>query len=138
MRAIHKKRIRKLAAYLAGPVARADAKARRKGRFKFDMITWCQWNNNEAERKHHYGYPNRVGLDKAHCGTAACALGWATAIFPQLRLSCGQVVGNSRGFFGMDHRQFSKAFTPLDKVGMIAVRTPKEAARALRAIANEG
>ena len=67
MTPIHRKRLRKLADFLAGPVARA---AKRNKAQKFDMT--CYANNAN------------LGLRKEQCGSAACALGWATHVFPRV------------------------------------------------------
>ena len=132
MTKIHKARIRKLATYLAGPVARAEARVNKKdsGAHKFDMGTWAS--------------APKIGLTKRLCGTTACAMGWATAVFPRhIRLGIGDVpclVSNSsiRGddiggpFFGMSYDQSLRAFMSGMK------RTPKEEAEVLRQIAIDG
>lgn len=70
--------------YLAGPVRRAE---KREGRTKFDMSSWSGTNT-------FLGSPTQpdaekiVGTVPHLCNTTACALGWATRVFPgDLRLS---------------------------------------------------
>lgn len=144
MKAIHKKRLRKLAAFLAGPVARADAKARaERGVKKFDMSHWCGWNAPDPAT-HPLAEPTEVGLTKALCGTSACALGWGTRVFPRaLMFKNGAVVyrnGPPKGtpedetwpgvsFFGLTHWQAEYAFLTGWR------RSAKQAAAVLRALA---
>lgn len=134
MNTIHKRRILKLAAFLAGPVARADARAQARGKYKFNMKHWCGWNDERDDKA-----PTKVGLTKNLCNTSACALGWATNLWPkQLYLRNGLVKlrGSRRygldaavDFFGLDAIQAEHAFA----VGFS--RTPKEEATMLRKIA---
>lgn len=109
MKAIHRKRLLKLAAFLAGPVARA---AKRNKAKKLNM----SWFANKPV----------IGLTKKLCGTSACALGWATLVFPKaLKLQeCGtracvfmddgihhptaKHIGES--FFGLDAERSALAF----------------------------
>ena len=137
MNKIQRARILKLAAFIAGPVAKADAKARKKGRYKFDMGSWCEWNNWDVERQEYL--PRKIGLTRNLCDTSACALGWATVVFPRhLQLDNGVV--SLRGtkkfsdlaamnFFGLTIEQSRVAFSNGTS------RSAKEEAALLRGMA---
>jgi len=119
MNKVHRRRILKLAAFLAGPVKRA---AKRSGRRKLNMEEYA----NSCE----------IGLKPIQCGTSACALGWATLVFPRSlslnyfdperahedeafkaawpylngeRMDFSEI---GEAFFGMDSWQAEKAFGP--------------------------
>ena len=113
MKAIHRKRLLKLADFLAGPVARA---AKRNKARKLDM--------------ENYASSTEIGLRKVDCGTSACALGWATKVWPRVfqlfkpdfaddaevwlsmdGYSCSgpEQVGK---FFGLDYDESEYAFGP--------------------------
>ena len=114
MKTIHRKRLLKLAAFLAGPVARA-AKRNKARKFNLD----------------HYANSVNLGLRKNECGTSACALGWATQVFPRtFRLGkelkdlngdkyCGLRMNgkylhdpeDARDFFGLSYNEAYKAFS---------------------------
>lgn len=118
MKAIHRRRLRKLADFLAGPVHRADLRERRlHGRKKFTMGAWSCYNNAADIRKNDWLDPSEIGLTPNLCNTAGCALGWATVAFPRsLKLEDGGVYlcddpnGDPGTFFGLDNDQFDTLF----------------------------
>lgn len=131
-----RERILKLADFLEGPLAEAE---RRTGRRKFDMERYSSYVDDPAFEKR---APRKVGVTKELCNTAACALGWATVVFPRsLKLSgeysdvnlihgsAGSAEMDAEKFFGMSEHQVSKAFYTGWK------RTPAAAAKILRSIA---
>ncbi len=108
MKAIHRKRLLKLAAFLAGPVARA---AKRNKAKKLNMRLFAS--------------DSKIGLSKAECGTSACALGWATLVFPRVfslydssiavgvkmhGTPCG--LFGAGNFFGLNSDESEHAFGP--------------------------
>jgi len=130
MNATQRKRLRKLADFLAGPVARAHARVEKTGGRKFFMG--------------YFANATKIGLTKELCGTTACALGWATRVFPrtfELQGPEGHVIVAPKGgkvqdlsprtreFFGLDIDQEDDAFY----CGY--ARTPQEEAKLLRSLA---
>ena len=110
MNAIHRKRLLKLADFLAGPVARA---AKRNKARKFDLSL--------------YASSPKIGLTRNKCGTSACALGWASVVFPRtfkigeefLPGECAMIMDgkelsepeDAKDFFGLTHEEAHKAFS---------------------------
>jgi len=127
MNLIEKARIIKLADFLDGPLYAANE---RTGGQKFDMEHW----SNDMP----------LGVTKKHCGSSACAMGWATVVFPRsLKMNeewvpvmrnneaiHGEHIGPE--FFGMTDLQADDAFLSGFNRG------PKEEAGVLRGIAEEG
>ena len=124
MKAIYRKRLLKLAAFLAGPVARAE---KRSGNQKFDMRTYASHRGN-------------IGLRKKECNTSACALGWASKLWPRTFnfneegwfLIDGRFLGDwsqPGEFFGLTNENARLAFS-----GSF-VRTVKEEVAILRKLA---
>lgn len=142
-------RLLKLADFLAGPVARAE---KRTGRRKFDMEFFCSWNGEKGKefKAGAVMAPQKVGLTKDLCNTAACALGWATVVFPRLlKLEGGDVVykGNAKGYDGWgpptDGAAATEVFGTTDEQNEKLWfsgwrRKPKDAAKVIRRIAREG
>jgi len=131
MNATQRRRLRKLADFLAGPVARAHARVKKTGGRKFFMGFFAN--------------ATKIGLTKEMCGTTACALGWATRVFPrtfELQGREGHVIvapkggevqdlaAHTREFFGLDEDQADDAFYLCEYA-----RTPQEEAKLLRSLA---
>jgi len=140
---IHKARIRKLADFLATVVHKADVRVRKatensgEPREKFDMGYWAEG----------IGKDKKLGVTKAKCGTSACAMGWATVVFPRTihlneddgdfipqmirkpKIACEEI---GIEFFGMTEEQADDAFLS----GLS--RSAKDEAAVLRQIAKDG
>lgn len=114
----------KLAAFLEGPVAAAEE---RTGRQKLNMAHWRSGDKSIP-----------LGLSESQCGTSACAIGWATVLWPRrwtFKIIDGQYYPSLDGdgsifyaaseFFGIPYEQSKRLFGP-------DPATPKEKARQLR------
>jgi len=112
----------KLAAFLAGPVARAEKRSKHR---KLDM---CRYASHQT-----------IGLTKKDCGTSACALGWATQVFPghwdatnpiypMLKRGSISPEADAMRFFGIDRDAVNRVFGTLE-------RTVQEEASVLRKVA---
>ena len=83
MDSIQEKRMLKLADYLENVVSKHPIG--KDGQKKFDMAFWFLRSAGCKATK--------PGITPASCGTSACALGWATVVFPrQLKLTRPELV----------------------------------------------
>jgi len=103
LKKIHKQRLLKLARFLRNQVAKRED--------KFEITLYDHGNWMRADKN---GHDHKKASLK--CGTPACAIGWATAIFPLYMNKRDQIVKTgSRGgstiktvksFFGVDYSEF--------------------------------
>jgi hypothetical protein len=139
MTKVHKRRLLKLADFLENTVAKLPRK-------RFRMQDWAV--DLKGEALPHYSHPDPT----PDCNTAACALGWATAVFKDLVLIVREdsqqyayVVTKKHGafgpsgedlavdFFGLDgHWDFEYLFGPEH-----GYRTAKQEARIIRRYVEE-
>lgn len=107
----------------------------------FDMLTWFE---HTGDHVHPIGRKvTREAL--RHCGTSACALGWAATIpsfqkagFTMSTRSSGTFpLSKAQRFFDLSLNQAEKLFIPVPMLPMEHVSTPKQWAKTARRLVRE-
>jgi len=116
---------------------------------KFDMGAWVQHDGEDHE--HPVGQIVDASKDLKHCGTSACALGWATAV-PSFRKAGLKVWSNphnvtelnlenfdaAAAFFGLTQDQSFALFgSPDSDTDIRHAKTPKQWAKGARKLMRE-